>query len=298
MGLKLFDVLLGKLKHENSFNRPQLADFGYYNAPNAGQNRFQVSFKRGNFAMKITPTQVRQFRESGYFITDVVFDAATLDGLRSEFDRLWQAEIEKSASYDAKSAELVRLRPFIGHVHLQSDFVREVATGPVFQEICRALIGPDADLYYNQAVLKPPGKGKAFGWHQDTQYIITQPLEYVTCWLAVADATVENGTIWIVPELHKQGLLPHIYSHEQHEWQCQFDASDKIPVELKAGQMAVFSSLLPHSSGPNTSDTTRYAYVAQYHVPRVTQRDTGELVGDQFPVLRNNHSTSSQMTSS
>jgi len=181
---------------------------------------------------------------------------------------------------------MVKLRPFLGHIHSKSELVKKFVTGPVFQEICRTFIGPDADLYYNQAVLKPPGKGKPFGWHQDTQYIITEPLEYVTCWLAVADATVENGTIWIVPGLHKQGLLPHIYSDEQREWQCQFDDSAKIPVEIKAGQMAIFSSLLPHSSGPNVSETTRYAYVPQYHIAAVTKRGTEELVGDQLPLLR------------
>jgi ectoine hydroxylase-related dioxygenase (phytanoyl-CoA dioxygenase family) len=157
----------------------------------------------------------------------------------------------------------------------------------VFQEICRTLIGPDADLYYNQAVLKPPGKGKSFGWHQDTQYIITEPLEYVTCWIAVGNATIENGTIWIVPGMHKHGLLPHIYSEESREWQLQFDDTDKIPVELRAGQMAVFNSLLPHCSGPNTSNEVRYAYVPQYHIAGVKKRGTDELVGDQFPLLRN-----------
>jgi len=238
--------------------------------------------------MQITETQKKQFRDQGYFITDVVFDAATMSALKQEFDKLWQEEIaEAEKNADEVTVEMTKLRPFLGHIHAKSDFVKEFVTGPVFQEVCRTFIGPDADLYYNQAVLKPPGKGKPFGWHQDTQYIITEPLEYVTCWLAVADATIENGTIWIVPGLHKQGLLPHVYSDEQREWQCQFDDSAKIPVEIKAGQMAVFSSLLPHSSGPNVSETTRYAFVPQYHIAGVTKRDTGELVGDQTPLLRN-----------
>lgn len=236
--------------------------------------------------MVITEAQIAQFHKDGYFTTDVVFDAATMDSLRAEFDRLWEIELERAEQADPVTAEIVRLRPFIGQVHTRSEVCAEFVRGPVFQTICRTFIGPDADLYYNQAVMKPPGKGRPFGWHQDSQYIITEPLEYVTCWIAVADTTIENGTIWIVPGMHKQGMLPHIYSDEQNEWQTQFNDSQKIPVELKAGQMAVFSSLLPHSSGPNVSSVTRYAYVPQYHVSGVVTRDTGELTGDQYPLLR------------
>jgi len=236
--------------------------------------------------MVITEAQIAQFYKDGYFTTDVVFDAATMDGLRAEFDRIWQIELQRAEEADAAAAEIVRLRPFIGQVHTRSEVCADFVSGPVFQEICRIFIGPDADLYYNQAVMKPPAKGRPFGWHQDSQYVITEPLEYVTCWVAVADTTVENGTIWIVPGMHRHGLLPHLYSDEQNEWQCQFDDAQKIPVELKAGQMAVFSSLLPHSSGPNVSDMTRYAYVPQYHVAGVINRDTGELTGDQHPLLR------------
>jgi ectoine hydroxylase-related dioxygenase (phytanoyl-CoA dioxygenase family) len=158
----------------------------------------------------------------------------------------------------------------------------------IFLQICRELIGPDADLYYNQAVMKPPGKGKHFAWHQDSYYLITDPLEYVTCWVAVSDTTVDNGTIWIVPGAHRNGLLPHVKAEENREWDCQFDDKWKIPVVLRAGQIAVFNSLLPHKSGPNISNEARYAYVVQYHVAQVRYRDKDELAGDQTPVLRSN----------
>jgi len=64
------------------------------------------------------------------------------------------------------------------------------------------------------------------------------------------------------------------------------DTSYKQPVVLRAGQMAVFSSLLPHSSGPNTSGETRYAYVVQYHHGGVKKKGTHEPYGDQVPLLR------------
>ena len=68
------------------------------------------------------------------------------------------------------------------------------------------------------------------------------------------------------------------------------DDSGAVPVEMKAGQVAIFSSLTLHMSGPNTSNnSTRRGYVPQYHVPDVILKKTGQPIGDQFPVLRNGH---------
>jgi ectoine hydroxylase-related dioxygenase (phytanoyl-CoA dioxygenase family) len=220
-------------------------------------------------------------------VVDGAFAEAELAPVLAEFNRLWEETIrEAEATGTPRQAELARLRPFIGQVHTRSAVCERFVRHPVYLDLCRALIGPDADLYYNQAVLKPPAKGKAFGWHQDSQYIITEPLEYITCWTPITRATVDNGTIWILPGEHRRGLLPHVWSQEASEWQCQADTAWKEPVVLRPGQIAVFTSLLPHASGPNVSDETRAAYVVQFHVPLVRHRDKGEPVGDQYPVLR------------
>ncbi len=237
----------------------------------------------------ITAAQREQFDRDGYFVADVQWDEATLAGVRGEFDRLWQEDIRAAEARGLpKQLELARLRPFIGQVHTRSRVCEAFCRSEPYLDLCRAFIGPDADLYYNQAVLKPPGKGKSFGWHQDSQYIITDPLEYITCWTPISRATVDNGTIWILPGLHKQGLIPHDWSNDANEWQCRCDTAWKVPVVLRPGQVAVFSSLLPHASGPNVSEEVRAAYVVQFHVPGVRHRDKGEPVGDQFPVLRDN----------
>jgi hypothetical protein len=234
----------------------------------------------------ISQEQIQQFHDQGFFILDPQFTPGELNGVKSEFHRLWDEELLKKSNLNKTEEEFMQVRPFIGHVHSRSDLCAHFCQSLIFQEITRKLIGPDVDLYYNQAVMKPPSKGKAFGWHQDSQYIITKPLEYVTCWVAIGDTTVENGTIWIVPGMHKSGLLPHQWSEEHREFQLEFDDSARIPVELSAGQIAVFHSLLPHCSGPNTSNAIRYAYVVQYHHAQVPGED-GQLKGDQWPLLRN-----------
>ena len=60
-----------------------------------------------------------------------------------------------------------------------------------------------------------------------------------------------------------------------------------IPVPLKRGQAAIFSSLLLHSSGPNTTDGPRRAYVIQYAPTHAINPRSGEPWGDCLPVAKN-----------
>ncbi|MDA0747793.1 MAG: phytanoyl-CoA dioxygenase family protein, partial [bacterium] len=119
-------------------------------------------------------------------------------------------------------------------------------------------------------------------------YTETDPLEYITCWTAISRTFVENGCIWIIPGSHKQGLQKHTRDEENSELVASFTGEENaIPVEMAPGQIAIFSSLMLHKSGANTSGEVRHGYVPQYHHPGVIRVNTGEPFGDRYPVLRN-----------
>lgn len=236
----------------------------------------------------ITDQQIAQFDALGYFVTDPMFDAATLAEVTAEFHRLHAEHVAAAErGGDATAIELARLRPFIGQAHTSSVALKRFVQQPIYVEACEKLIGADADLYFNQAVIKPPEVGQSFAWHQDSGYVVTDPLEYITCWTAIGRSFIDNGCIWIIPESHKWGLKEHVRDPAEQALVAQFDDdSGAIPVEMEAGQVAIFSSLMLHRSGPNTSGEVRLGYVPQYHVPNVVRADTGEPFGDRHPVLR------------
>jgi ectoine hydroxylase-related dioxygenase (phytanoyl-CoA dioxygenase family) len=244
---------------------------------------------QGTLGMSFVSDQdVAQFRDQGYFVTRPAFDRAALDAVASEFERLWAEDIRAAeATGDAKSIEMARLRAFIGQAHTKSDVLADFVKSGIYLEACAKLVGADADLYYNQCVIKAPEKGHPFGWHQDSGYTTTIPLEYITCWTAIRPTTLENGCIWLIPGSHKNGVLPHHATDQRSTDADDVDESGAIPVEMDAGQVAIFSSLLLHKSGPNRSKSARFGYVPQYHVPNVVIAATGEKFGDQYPVLRN-----------
>jgi len=236
----------------------------------------------------ISDAQIKQFREQGYFLTEPQWSPAELAAVTAEFDRLHAETIKAAeANGDARGIELARMRPFIGQAHTRSDVLKRFIASPIYIEACAKLLGPDADLYYNQAVIKPPEKGMSFAWHQDSGYRVTRPLEYITCWTAISRTFIDNGCIWVIPGSHKRGLIQHVVDHASSEKKPEAMSEEgAIPVEMKPGQVAIFSSFTLHKSGPNVSSETRRGYVPQYHYPGVVTEDNGKPFGDQYPVLR------------
>jgi ectoine hydroxylase-related dioxygenase (phytanoyl-CoA dioxygenase family) len=244
----------------------------------------------------VSDDERQRLDEDGYFITDVLFDEETLAGVRSEFERIWQEQIAAAQSKDALTQELARYRPFLPRLHAASPICDAFCRHSVFLQLCRELLGPDADMTWNQAIPKPPAAtDNAFAWHQDQWYALhgdyakDSNLELLksnetsfTAWVAISRTTVDNGTLWVLPGRHKEGLLPHVLSEERREWVGQFDTSWKIPAVMRAGQMLIFRKYLPHGSGPNVSQETRFAYQIAYSIPGVKLLTSPDVI----PVLR------------
>jgi ectoine hydroxylase-related dioxygenase (phytanoyl-CoA dioxygenase family) len=230
--------------------------------------------------------QKAAFREQGFFITEPLFDTATLDELAQEFERIRAEEDAALGKEGSRGITHKGKRYFLAGLHQRSEACRRLVTGRVLSELAVALMGPEVRLYWNQAVIKAPREGAAFAWHQDTGYVPIEPQEYLTIWLAVDEATVENGCIWVIPGSHHWGLQPHKRDETLGDMVGYSGPDPGIPVPLKRGQAAVFSSLMLHSSGPNTSPGPRRAYVVQYAPTHAVNPRTGEPWGDCLPVAR------------
>lgn len=247
-----------------------------------------------NETLRVTDEQRSQLREDGFFITDVLFETATLDGVRCEFQRLWDEEIRAAeASNNPRDAEFARRRAFLTLLEQRSTICAAFYRHPQLLSLAEQLVGPDLDMTWDQGIAKPPSAGLAFAWHQDAHYALSSGYvdeaarervldsQYgITVWVAITRTTVENGTLWVVPGMHRNGVLPHVYDEDLREWQCQFDSSAGVPAVLEPGQALVFTSLVPHSSGPNVSDEVRMAYQIGYGVPGTVDN------GHEVPVLR------------
>ena len=135
-------------------------------------------------------------------------------------------------------------------------------------------------------MFKLPEGEKEFPWHQDDGYTEVTPSPYLTLWLALNDATPENGCISALPGAYKKGLLPHLPSPIGLVCHDSTDPNQGVLVPVKAGGMVVFWSLTPHKSGANRSQGPRKAYVIQYSHEGLKNVKTGEVLTGKIPVAR------------
>ena len=119
--------------------------------------------------------------------------------------------------------------------------------------------------------IKPPGyQGQS--WHQDENYIPTRDRSLIGAWIAIDDAYVENGCMWVIPGSQRAGYLFPTRKHgdpdefDTHDdMAIGFDESPQVPVEVKAGSVVFFNGYLLHQSLRNrTKDSYRRVLVSHY----------------------------------
>jgi ectoine hydroxylase-related dioxygenase (phytanoyl-CoA dioxygenase family) len=213
---------------------------------------------------RIGAAQARAFDDDGFFVLEDAFSPAEVAAVVGAIDPL-----------EEKTEAFLRSRPggklfiarageitFSPHLVTRSALLREFCAGPVFRDLGHDLVGPDVRLYWEQSVYKKPETEKEFPWHQDNGYTFVEPQQYLTCWVALSDVDEENGCPWVVPGVHRRGTLRHEMT--PLGWQCAVDAARAVAVPARAGSVIVFSSLTPHRTGANRTQSVRKAYIVQF----------------------------------
>ena len=264
---------------------------------------FEWKPRRGPFRL-VTPEQADDYNRDGFVVLRGIFDPDTLSAVIAEIDPE-EAKVEAflrtrkdGKLFIARADEIT----FTTHLVTRSERLRAFCSGRVFRDIAFDLLGDDVRLYWDQAVYKKPGTAAPFPWHQDNGYNYIEPQQYLTCWVALTDATKESGCPWVLPGVHKRGTLAHRTS--DLGFVCLRDSdSDSVrdsdsavvsqaavSAEARAGDIVVFSSLTPHATGPNHTLDTRKAYIVQF-APDGAQilhdgtRTSCDLPERQFPIL-------------
>ena len=239
----------------------------------------------------------REFLELGYTVFDGVLRGDLLDILREECQHFMAREDARLDALGRDSDGITHRgrRYFVGECQRAQPRLRKVLLSEVMAAVCRETLGDTAYFFYDQYVVKGPEHGMAFSWHQDSGYMVGNggPADhrpYLTCWCPLDDATVDNGTLRLLPFTavpeSGQRILPHrrdVDSHDLIGWEAD-EAS--VVLEMPAGSVVAFSSLLLHATGANRTPNLRRVYLAQYTPEAIVNPGTRQLRRDAIPFLR------------
>jgi ectoine hydroxylase-related dioxygenase (phytanoyl-CoA dioxygenase family) len=159
----------------------------------------------------ITAEQAASYDEAGFFVIEDALDADTVAELLAEIDPFERELEEQLRQLDGGKAFIARADEitFTTHLVIRSEHLRSFVAESPLADLCADLIGPEVRLYWDQAVYKKPGTNASFPWHPDNGYALLDPQQYLTCWIALTDATEDNGCPWVVPGIHRTGTLQH-----------------------------------------------------------------------------------------
>jgi phytanoyl-CoA hydroxylase len=212
----------------------------------------------------ISDSQAREYDEIGCFVFEDAFGANELRAMDEAIEpgETLVREFLSGRPDGRFSVAGIDTQTVAPHLVMSSGVLREVCAQQPLAGIARDLLGPDVRLYWEQAVYKQPHSAEPVLWHQDNGYTFVEPQAYLTCWIAITDATLENGCVTVMPGAHRDGTLAHRSTPIGFE--CWGDASAARAVPVRAGSIVVFTSLTPHFTAANTTDEVRKAYIVQY----------------------------------
>jgi phytanoyl-CoA hydroxylase len=254
--------------------------------------------------MAIDDKQFEQYQQDGYVVVDDVLTSEEVNAVKERlreyvrgereeqrFERMLEPSIEAEAF--TREGEPVRKFEGVGMAH-EDDVFRDLAFHDDILDVITQLQGPNLKLLRSAGMLKPPNVGSEKKFHQDAAYYPIRPMDHVTVWVALDEATSENGCMQVVPGAHTDGLL----NHEEVEYDTDialagddYDQSDTVSLPMAPGDVLFQHCLLPHYTAPNESDQWRRAMIVAYMRARsrFTTNDRPDWVdslhiaGNEFP---------------
>lgn len=244
---------------------------------------------------RLSQEQIDFFHENGYCAGLRLLDDSQIAELRAELAELTDPsspgnhlfhEYHSNESADPASV----LFHALGAWRIKPGF-HDLLWNPRFLVPASQLLGGGVRFWHDQLFCKPARHGGVVAWHQDYSYWTrTQPMQHLTCWIALDDSTRDNGCVQYVPGSHRWPLLPitglagnmdEIQTVLSAEQQRQFHP---VPIELKAGEATFHHPLMVHGSYENRTDRPRRATVINVFRDGVRSASDSELLKGVPPI--------------
>jgi phytanoyl-CoA hydroxylase len=229
---------------------------------------------------RLSADAVRSYVDDGYLVVPNLVSQSDIDAIGAEMLRFARGDYPAinppQNTHGKTDEELVEQILAVHFPHWVSAVIREIVTHPEIVSVLEQITGAhlphwDGRVKCMQSMLfaKPPGlPGQA--WHQDERYIATRDRSLVGAWIALDDASVENGCLRVLPGSQRNGYLWPTQAHGQPDEfdfadeSYGFEADTEISVEVEAGSVVFFNGYLLHRSLRNQSNGFRRALVNHY----------------------------------
>ncbi len=146
--------------------------------------------------------------------------------------------------------------------------IRELIFDARLGEVAATLAGVDGvRLWHDQALIKPPF-GNATAWDLDDPYWSFDSRDAVSMWIALDDATLENGCMWYLPGTHKTARYDNVSigmnMRDLFKIYPEWSDCESVSAACPAGSAVFHNGLIAHGAGANMTPRPRRAMTCGY----------------------------------
>ena len=246
---------------------------------------------------KLSEEQLAFFNEYGYLSHVKILEEEAIAQLQTELEAIRNPnhpghklfyEFHTNESSDPNTV----LFHSLGHWRITPGF-HDILWNPRFVVAASQLLGnKTVRFWHDQLFCKPAHHGGVVAWHQDYSYWTrTTPMQHLTCWVGLDDATTDNGCLYYIPQSHKWKLLDKIdlggdmdslKNYLTPTQQQQYD--QKVAIEMPKGYGSFHHPLMVHGSYENRSPIARRAFVLNVFADGTISNSEEEMLAGVPPI--------------
>ena len=206
---------------------------------------------------RLTDAEVAQYSRDGYLqYHQPVFPPETFARLKAIFEE----DLEKWGEGN------------LDMLHLRDPRLLEFLLSKEALDLVEPLVGSDIGLWSSHIICKPPFTGKTTPWHEDSSYWngrVSTMAGICTIWLALDEATPENGSMGVIPGTHSNGFSEYeaVDDPSKNIFPSQVkgvDLSKAVYMNLQPNECSLHEGRILHGAKANTSPKRRAGYTMRY----------------------------------
>ena len=223
--------------------------------------------------------QIDEYRENGFLLIENFLDSDELTfWIKAVTEALEQRGGRKLPGKENKTGEddgINKDADYYGKVFDQminlwqtNGNVKQMMLNEDLGKMAAGLAGCNGiRIWHDQALIKRPWANPT-SWHLDTPFWSFSDRRALSVWVALDDATLENGCLYFIPGSHHSTTFenPGIGKNmdEVFKFYPQFFTTKSVPVPMKAGSCSFHNGLTIHAAGANMTNGFRRAMTCAY----------------------------------
>lgn len=219
----------------------------------------------------LSTAQIEQYREQGFLVIENFLDPDELAVWRTATDEAVEQRLASTVGLNnQRDPDAFYAQVFTQCLRLATTHpvMHDLMFDPHLGEVAGTLAGVDGiRIWHDQALYKPP-YGNPTGFHLDNPFWSFYSKDAISIWVALDDATIENGCLWYLPGTHTEATFEMTSINEnlgaifkQYPGWKQLAA---VAATVKAGGAVFHNGLVAHAAGVNLTPRPRRAMTCAY----------------------------------